>query len=84
MLQVQKRVLEFITNFKPNQCRAYIKRNHYLITPRIIAEALESGQVQQFDKTTCKDWIKDYTSKVDIKTLEESLCWLGQARWLAK
>lgn len=62
----------------------YIKGEDYSITPAVIAEALQVEDVLRTNKRTVKDWIKDYSSKAEVKALEESLCWLREAKWQGK
>lgn len=38
-------ILEFISNFEPSNQRIWIEDKYYIVTPTIIAEALQRGSI---------------------------------------
>lgn len=77
-------ILKFLANFNLNQRSVYIRGQHYLITPGIVAKVLKCGKVLQFDEKAGKDWIKKYANEATIKELGKSICLPGQVKWLGK
>lgn len=77
-------MLEFIAIFEPSNNQGWIRRNYYTITPSLVAKALRCGHHHKSDKQMCKEWIKDYSIKVVVRALGESMCYDGQAKWKNK
>lgn len=70
-------VLEFISNFKPNNQCVRIRGKYYTIIPKAGVEALQCGTFLQSDKWTCREWLRDFRSKASMKALGENLYCLG-------
>lgn len=62
----------------------YIQGETYYITPQIVEDAFDSGEVQPDDEQEVKGWIHRFTSKKAVKEVGDNLFSVGQAKWQSK
>lgn len=77
-------VLELIVNFEANKKRVWIKGRYYNIIPSVVTDALGCGYHHREDEQIYKEWIKYYGTKITVRALGESLCYVVQAKWKNK
>lgn len=77
-------MLEFLENFDVRRRWVYIWGCFYQITLALVASTLQFGNVHPSNDRTCKDLIKEFTTKATIRELRESMCLADQNKWMGK